>query len=107
MGNGYRVTYFIAPTEVAQCILVGMVNDTYRELSTKNNTQNMRRATHENNYRRIWTTNVSWCEMEQILENAKNKEELINIVRFMQSDKGRQLMKVPFIITVGNKIYRF
>ena len=34
--------HFIAPPEVPECLLVGMVNDTYQELSTKNSTQNQR-----------------------------------------------------------------
>ena len=29
---------FITPPEAAECLLVGMVNDTYQELSTENNT---------------------------------------------------------------------
>ena len=34
--------HFITPPEVAECLLAGMVNDTYRELSIKNNSQNQR-----------------------------------------------------------------
>ena len=37
---------FITPPKLAECLLVGMVNDTYRELSTKNNTQNQREEDH-------------------------------------------------------------
>ena len=29
-----------------------------------------------------------------------------NSLKFMQSDKGRQLIKASFIITAGNKIYK-
>ena len=36
----------ITPPEVAVYLLVGMVNDTYRELSTKNNTRNQRGEGH-------------------------------------------------------------
>ena len=37
---------FITQPEVAVCLLVGMVNDTYRELSFKNNTRNQRGEDH-------------------------------------------------------------
>ena len=37
---------FITPLEVAECLLIGMVNDTYQELSTKNDTQNQRGEDH-------------------------------------------------------------
>ena len=44
----------------------------------------------------------------KFLRNAKNKKELINInVKFIKSDKLRQLINSPFIVTAGNKIYRF
>ena len=36
----------ITPLEVAECLLVCMVNDTYQELSTKNDTQNQRGEDH-------------------------------------------------------------
>ena len=37
--NGLKVSYvyYLPPYEVAECLLVGMVNGTYQELSTKNN----------------------------------------------------------------------
>ena len=48
---------------------------------------------------------MKWNEF---LRNAKNKEELINIiVKFIKSNKGRQLINSPFVVTVGSKIYRF
>ena len=37
---------FIIPPKLTECILVRMVNDTYRELSTKNNTRNQRGEGH-------------------------------------------------------------
>ena len=44
----------------------------------------------------------------KFLRNAKNKEELINInVKFIKSNKLRQLINSPFIVTAENKIYRF
>ena len=44
----------------------------------------------------------------KFLRNAKNKEELINIiVKFIKSNKGWQLLYSHFIFTVGDKIYRF
>ena len=46
--------------------------------------------------------------MEQIFGNAKNKEELINIiVKFIKSNKGWQLINSLFIVTAGDKIYKF
>ena len=48
---------------------------------------------------------MKWNEF---LRNAKNKEELINIiVKFIKSSKGRQLTNSPFIVTVRGKIYGF
>ena len=45
---------------------------------------------------------------DEFLRNAKNKEEFINIIaKFLKSNKGRQLINSPFIITVGDKIYEF
>ena len=42
------------------------------------------------------------------MRNAKNKEELTKIiVKFIKSNKGRQLNNSPFTVTAGNKIYRF
>ena len=41
------------------------------------------------------------------LRNAKNKEELTNIiVNFIKSNQGRQLINSPFIVIAGNKISR-
>ena len=37
---------FITPNEVVECLLVGMVNDTYQKLSIKNNTQKQREENH-------------------------------------------------------------
>ena len=46
--------------------------------------------------------------MERILSNAKNKEDLINIiVKFIKSNKGLQLINLSFVATVGDKIYGF
>ena len=40
--------------------------------------------------------------------NDKTKEELINItVKFLKSNKGRELINSPYIVTAGDKIYRF
>ena len=36
----------ITPPEVVECLLVGMVNDTYQELSTKSNARNQRVKDH-------------------------------------------------------------
>ena len=43
----------------------------------------------------------------KFLRNAKNKEELKNIVKFIKSNKGRQLIYSHFIFIIGDKIYRF
>ena len=55
-----------------------MVNDTYQELSTKNNTKNQR---GEDNIKtvieRFEPYMAARIKRENILENAKNKEELI------------------------------
>ena len=45
---------------------------------------------------------------DDILRNAKNKEQLINITaKFIKSNKGGQLTNSPFIVTIGDKIYGF
>ena len=38
-----NLIHFITPSEFAECVLVGMVNDAYQELSTKNDTRKRRR----------------------------------------------------------------
>ena len=43
MGNGLKI---LTPPEAAECLLVGMVNNTYQELSIKNNTKNQRGDDH-------------------------------------------------------------
>ena len=53
---------------------------------------------------------MKWNGMKsnKFLRNAKNKEELISIiVKFIKSHKGSQLINSPFIVTVGNKTYKF
>ena len=58
-----------------------MVNDTYQELSTKNNTKNQR---GEDNIKtvieRFEPHMAARIKRENILENAKNKEELIHTI---------------------------
>ena len=47
-------------------------------------------------------------KLNEFLRNAKNKEELINIiVKFIKSNKGRQLINSPFNVTVRNKTCGF
>ena len=81
---------FITPPKLAEYLLVGMVNDTYRELSTKNHTQNQRGEDHIKSviegFEQHMPAGMKWNEF---LRNAKNKEELINIiVKFIKSNKG-------------------
>ena len=101
--------HFITPPEVVECLLVGMVKDTYQELSTKNNKRNQRGQDHIitviEGFEQHIRAGMKWNEF---LRNSKNKEELINItVKFIKSNKGWQLINSPFIVTAGNKIYRF
>ena len=100
---------FITPPEIAECLLIGMVNDTYQELSTKNNTRKKRGEDHIRTvlegFEQHMPTGIKWNEF---LRNAKNKEELINIiVRFVKSCRGQQLIGPSFIVTAGDKVYRF
>ena len=82
---------FITPLTLVECLLVGMVNDTYRELSTKNSTQNQRGEDHIKTdiegFEQHIPAAMKWNEF---LRNAKNKEELINIiVKFIKSNEDR------------------
>ena len=55
-----------------------MVNDTYQELSTKNNTKNQRGKDNiKTVIERFELYMAARIKRENILENAKNKEELI------------------------------
>ena len=100
---------FITPPEVVECLLVGMVNDTYQELSTKSNARNQRVKDHIKTVTGGFEPNIpAGMKWNEFLINAKNKEELTNIiVKFTKSNKGRQLTNSPFIVTAGDKIYRF
>ena len=100
---------FLTPPKLAECLLVDMVNDTYSELSTKNNTQNQRGQDHIKTVIEGFEQHIlAGMKWNKFLRNAKNKKELINInVKFIKSNKLRQLINSPFIVTAGNKIYRF
>ena len=85
-----------------------MLNDRYQELSTKNNSWNQRREDHIKTiiveFEQYMPAGMKWNEF---LRNAKNKEELTStIVKFIKSNKGRQLINLPFIVTAGDKMYR-
>ena len=100
---------FIAPRKAEECLLVCMVNDAYQEQSTKNNTREKRGDDHIKTaierFEQHMPAGMKWNEF---LGNAKNKEELMNIiVKFIKSNKGQQLINSPFIVTVGHKIYEF
>ena len=100
---------FITPPEAAECLLVGMVNDAYQEQSTKNNTREKRGEDHmktvTEGFEQHMPAGMKWSEF---LRNAKNKEELINIImKLIKPNKGRQLINSPFIVTVGDKFYEF
>ena len=100
---------FITPPKLAEHLSVGMVNYTYRELSTKNKTRNQRGEDHTETviqgFEQHMPAGMKWNEF---LRNAKNKDELVNIiVKFIKCNKGRQLINSPFIVAAGNKIYRF
>ena len=100
---------FITPPEAAECLLVGMVNDAYQEQSTKNNTREKRGEDHmktvTEGFEQHMPAGIKWSEF---LRNAKNKEELINIImKLIKPNKGRQLINSPFTVTVGDKFYEF
>ena len=43
----------------------------------------------------------------EFLRNAENKEQLLELIkRYVFDDKGRRLIKTPFVITVGDKIHK-
>ena len=101
--------HFITPPEVAECLLVGMVNDTYQKPNTKNNTRNQKGEYHIKTaiegFEQYMPTGMKWNEF---LRNAENKKELINlIVKFIKSNKSQQLINSIFTVTTGDKIYRF
>ena len=100
---------FITPPDAAECLLVGIVNDAYQEQSTKNNTQEKRGEGHTKTaiegFEQHMPAGMKWNEF---LRNAKNKEEFINIImKFIKSNKDRQLINSPFIVTAGEKFYEF
>ena len=101
--------HFITPPEVAECLLVGMVNDTYQKPNPKNNTRNQKGEYHIKTaiegFEQYMSTGMKWNEF---LRNAENKKELINlIVKFIKSNKSQQLINSLFTVTTGDKIYRF
>ena len=101
--------HFITQAELSECLLAGKVNDTYQELSTKKNTQNQRGENHIKTvierFEQYMSAGMKWNEF---LRNAKNNEELINIiVKFIKCNKRQQLINSPFIVTAGDNIYRF
>ena len=59
---------FITPNENAECPLDVLVNDTYQELSIKNNTKKQRGEDHS--HRKIWRAYASWYETEKIFEKC-------------------------------------
>ena len=81
---------FITPHEVVECLLVGMMNDTYQELSTKSNNRNCRGEDHIKTVIEGFEQHMpAGINCNKFLRNAKTKVELINIiVKFMKSNKG-------------------
>ena len=98
----------ITSLEPAECLLVGMVNDAYQEQSTKNNTLEKRGEDHIKTVIEIFQQHMpAGMKWNKFLRNAKNKE-LTNILeKFIKSKKGPQLINSSFIVTVGDKIYKF
>ena len=72
---------FIIPREAAECLSVCMVNDAYQEQSIKNNTREKRGEDHIKTaierFEQHKSAGMKWYEL---LRNAKNKEELMNII---------------------------
>ena len=68
---------FITQPKLAEHLLVGMVNYTYRELSTKNKTRNQRGQDHIKTviqgFEQHMPAGMKWNEF---LRNANNKDEL-------------------------------
>ena len=85
-----------------------MVNDTYRELSFKNNTRNQRGEDHIKTVVEEFEQYMpAGMKLNEFLRDAKTNEELLNtIVKFIKSNKGRQLINLPFIVTAGDRIKR-
>ena len=99
---------FITPPDVAECILFGMVNDTYNETSIKSNTRKKRGEEHLKTiiegFEQHMPAGVKWNEF---LRNGDNKNQLIKIIlRFILSEEGKKLLRFPFIITSGDDIFR-
>ena len=66
----------ITQPEDVECLLVGMVNDKYQELSTKNNTWGQRGEDHKktvtDGFEQHMPAGMKW---NKFLTNAKNKED--------------------------------
>ena len=66
-----------------------MVNDTYQELSTKNNTPEQRGGDYIKRviegFEQHMPAGMKWSEF---LRNAKNKEVINIILKFIKSNKG-------------------
>ena len=76
---------FMTPPDVAEAILVGMVNDTYQELSAKSSTRKRRgeelQRTYIEGIEQQMPTGIKWNEF---LRNSKNKEQCTSIVAMVE-----------------------
>ena len=100
---------FITPSSsIDQCPkLVGMVNDTYLDCSTKSGTRKKRgedfQKTFVTGFEQHMTSGTKW---QQFLRNSENKKQLLGLIsKYVLADKGNEI-KVPFIITVGDENYK-
>ena len=99
---------FITPPVVAEAVLVAVVNDTYKQFSVKSGTRKLRGneapRTFVEGYEQHMPSGIKWHEF---LRNSANKEQLLELItKYSLSDNGRALLKTPFVITQGEKIYR-
>ena len=92
----FHTFYYLPPYEVAECLLVGMVNGTYQELSTKNNIKSVIER-----FEQHMPAGMKW---NKFLRNGKNEEELTNIImKFIKYDKGQQLFNSSFFVIAKTK----
>ena len=99
---------FITPPDIAEAALLGMINDTYNKCSAKSGKRIQRGEEHLRTYvggfPQHMSSGIKWHE---VLRNAENKEQLLELIKgYVFAEKGRRLIKTPFVIAVGDKIHK-